>query len=495
MSAITDIRPTRKGLAALTYANSNNRKAHNNWDMDRVLMVSGSHNMSVDEVQHSMQAIWHKKGTKQNMHVSTSKKTGKKKLVSEIEAYTIIQSFDPSYDYQNKDDVKKVHKMGLEFAQKAYPDRLATVATQADGKNHILHNHIIVCNQNAVTFKDLRGRRKSAGYVAGMSNKVLLHNNDLPILAKSPVAPSTMRQIKQRAKGKPLNVDVIRDRMDELMQDTSITDWDTLQQKAQEKDLDIMIKRTKTGKVSRISYKLLDSDMKQGIRPKRLGTIYAKENLNEFLQTNARNKENSKGLRTGITRLAEQSARPIKQEPARNVSQSKAADAKPIRQSRVKPKHLRYPTNYRRSEEASYYPSFKGYRFHYTYDHSYDKQRAIRRAQERNKYDQRQAERIRRENERIDREYSIFGWLYDDRNGQKRNKNRGKKQRQKQGLTLSNTGLLAQLAELTGIIADKRRTKQANRKLQPSRRQARTNDNRSRSRRKQEPEQGIDFWL
>lgn len=70
---------------------------------------------------------------------------------TKVEAYQIRQSFSAKeLDYRNEKDRQTANKLGQELAEainKAngtnYP---FIVATQADGKSHLLHNHIIFCN-------------------------------------------------------------------------------------------------------------------------------------------------------------------------------------------------------------------------------------------------------------------------------------------------------------------------------------------------------------
>lgn len=73
---------------------------------------------------------------------------------TKVEAYQIRQSFSSKeLDYRNKKDRQTANELGQELAEainKAngtnYP---FIVATQADGKSHLLHNHIIFCNADS----------------------------------------------------------------------------------------------------------------------------------------------------------------------------------------------------------------------------------------------------------------------------------------------------------------------------------------------------------
>lgn len=73
---------------------------------------------------------------------------------TKVEAYQIRQSFSAKeLNYRNEKDRQTANKLGQELAKAInkvngtnYP---FIVATQADGKSHLLHNHIIFCNADS----------------------------------------------------------------------------------------------------------------------------------------------------------------------------------------------------------------------------------------------------------------------------------------------------------------------------------------------------------
>lgn len=279
MSATTTIRYTRNGGALLTYANSNKRKAHNGYEMPRVLALSAGLGLTPEETEAKMKEVWKAKQTRER---------------GEIEAYSVVQSFDPKqFDWKNADDIKKVNELGNKFAKRAYAGRLYTVSTQADGTHHVLHNHITVCSQDPATLKSLRGIQTRHAYVKQINDKILKENGYEPVKAQHLVHTDTlaMRKIREKHPEQPLKVDVIRNRLDKLMSRKDLTTWDSLIEEAKKEKLDVRAKFNKQGAISRVSYRLLDDEpslkMQKGIRPKKLGEIYGKQNISNFLQANA----------------------------------------------------------------------------------------------------------------------------------------------------------------------------------------------------------------
>lgn len=294
MSATTTIRYTRNGGALLNYANSNKRKAHNGYEMPRVLALSAGLGLTPEETEAKMKKVWKAKQTRER---------------GEIEAYSVVQSFDPKqFDWKNADDIKKVNELGNQFAKRAYAGRLFTVSTQADGTHHVLHNHITICSQNVTTLKSLRGIQTRHAYVKQINDEILKENRYEPIKTKGLVKADTIAMQKMREKHpeQPLKVDVIRDRLDQLMSRKDITSWDSLIKEAKKEKLDVRAKFNKKGTISRVSYRLLDNTdelrMQKGIRPKKLGEIYEKDNIEQFLQTNAEHKKDRESNREATSR-------------------------------------------------------------------------------------------------------------------------------------------------------------------------------------------------
>ena len=110
-------------------------------------------------------------------------------------AISLVQSFNnktDNFDYKSKADQQYVNHLGRELAHELYPNSECLVVTHADGKNHMLHNHIIILNydyiaQRAVSSLLLRSIRNM--------NDTLMKEHDLsviPKLAKQPVVTTYM---------------------------------------------------------------------------------------------------------------------------------------------------------------------------------------------------------------------------------------------------------------------------------------------------------------
>lgn len=294
MPATLTIKTSRSGAKAIDYssARNNHDKAHNNYDMKRVL-ASGGVNCDPASGKAQMQEIWRKKQTK------------KKKL---IEAYTIVQSFDPkNFDYKNEKDVKLVNQMGQELVKKIVPTRMALVYTQADGTHHVLHNHIVICSQDPITLKAMRGDETMFKTWAHANDRVLKSHGYEPLkeitgkfanaeekLTRAEIAMAQPKKVKGKSGRKVIKPPVItrtekiKERIEELLDDPEINSWQKFQEKAKDLQLDVKIRyNKKTNKINGLSYRLLDdNDMKRGIRAKRLGTHYMKDDISDILRQN-----------------------------------------------------------------------------------------------------------------------------------------------------------------------------------------------------------------
>lgn len=293
MPATLTIKTSRSGAKAIDYssARNNHDKAHNNYDMKRVLAAGGV-NCDPTNGKAQMQAVWRKKQTK------------KKKMV---EAYTIVQSFDPkNFDYRKQEDVQLVNKMGQELVKKIVPTRMALVYTQADGTHHVLHNHIVICSQDPITLKAMRGDETMFKTWANANDRVLKSHGYEPLkeitgkyanaeekLTRAEIAMAQPKKINGSNGRKVIKTPVvtrtekIKERIEVILDDPSVNSWQKFQKKAKDYDLDVKIRYNKQKKINGLSYRLLDDDtMKRGIRAKRLGTRYMKDDIDDIFRQN-----------------------------------------------------------------------------------------------------------------------------------------------------------------------------------------------------------------
>ena len=293
MPATLTIKSTRTGGKAIDYSSAHNGKdkAHNHNNFDRVLAASGV-NCTPQTGKALMQAVWRKKRTKErNM----------------IEAYTVVQSFDPkNFNFKNPDDIKLANEMGQELVQKVVPTRLALVYTQADGTHNVIHNHIIICSIDDVTMKAMRGDQKQFKTWANANDRVLREHGYETLkgitshyakskekITRAEIGASESREIedaygnKMVQSGTVTRTEKIKERIESLLADPEVHSWNSFQEKAKDANLDVKIRYNKQGKINGLAYKLLDDpDMKRGIRAKRLGSNYMKENLNDIFGQN-----------------------------------------------------------------------------------------------------------------------------------------------------------------------------------------------------------------
>lgn len=289
MPAIINIKSTRNVSAAVGYASGYNgkAKAHNGYKMKRVLCQSGVNCTPQNGLKLMMDRVKRKQFL-QNL---------KPKPRKIVQAYTLIQSFDASFDYKNIDDVKKVNQLGQKLVGKVVPDKLALVYTQADGKNHILHNHIIVCSLSE-NLKAMSGKQTNFRTWAKANDEVLKAEGleTLAPVSSKPTAKEhlTRAEIAINDKGQKTRTELIKEKIEEIEQDPTVTSWDSFVEVAKKHNLDVHVRKNKKGLINGLSYKLLNTSMKRGIRARRLGSNYMKESLNDVFEANGKRKRLAK---------------------------------------------------------------------------------------------------------------------------------------------------------------------------------------------------------
>lgn len=299
MPAIVNIKSTKNLTKAVNYASGYNgkAKAHNGYNMPRVLCQSGVNCTPKNGLKRMMDRV------KRKQFLQDLKPKPRKI----VQAYTLIQSFDASFDYKNIDDVKKVNQLGQKLVGQVVPDKMALVFTQADGTHHMLHNHIIVCSLSE-NLKAMSGKQTNFRTWAKANDEVLQEEGLETLAPVSSKGKTTAKEKLTRAeiaemdklsqnkdiKGNPApkrtRMEEIKEKIEQVEQDSSVIDFDSFVEVAKKHDLDVHVRRNKKGLVNGLSYKLLNTDMKRGIRAKRLGSNYMKESLNDVFEANSKRK-------------------------------------------------------------------------------------------------------------------------------------------------------------------------------------------------------------
>ena len=283
MPAIVNIKSTKNLTKAVNYASGYNgkAKAHNGYNMPRVLCRSGVNCTPKNGLKRMMDRV------KRKQFLQDLKPKPRKI----VQAYTLIQSFDASFDYKNIDDVKKVNQLGQKLVGQVVPDKMALVFTQADGTHHMLHNHIIVCSLSE-NLKAMSGKQTNFRTWAKANDEVLKAEGleTLAPVGKTTTAKEklTRAEIAINDKGQKTRTELIKERIEEIEQDPNVIDFDSFVKVAKKHDLDIHVRRNKKKEINGLSYKLLDPKigMKRGIRAKRLGSNYMKEALYDVFEAN-----------------------------------------------------------------------------------------------------------------------------------------------------------------------------------------------------------------
>ena len=193
----------------------------------------------------------------------------------------IVQSFShEDLDPLNPENWQKANKIGVEFAEKAYPEYECAVFTQLDNENHLIHNHIIVDKVNLKTGKKLKEPRRIDDY-----RKI---NDELAKKYGMEVIPPKREKTLNAEKihGRKAYVAYVKETVDEIMLNSEIKNKQDFIQALDQKD----IIYTDENKMNRFVSKTVKN--KSGkplvVRGRTLGTDYEKGAINHELERRER---------------------------------------------------------------------------------------------------------------------------------------------------------------------------------------------------------------
>ncbi len=201
----------------------------------------------------------------------------------------IVQSFSADeLDPTTPGNWQRANDLGVELAEKLYPDYQTAVYTHIDGQNHVLHNHIIVNKVNLETGHKLRERPGEAVERARQINDRLAEREHWQVITPVREHQSKTEQDLTK-KGQYSYMHDLRGRIDSTMADTAISDFKTFSAVLAKSGVNVSIR----GKS--VSYAFLDANHKQRrARGQRLGADYDKEAILSELER--RNSEQEQQL-------------------------------------------------------------------------------------------------------------------------------------------------------------------------------------------------------
>ena len=198
----------------------------------------------------------------------------------------ITQSFaDNELNARNPSDWQRANDLGCQLAQQLYPDYQSAVYTHIDGKNHIIHNHIIVNKVNLKTGKKLDERKGTAVERTRQMNDEIAKKQGWQVIA--PVREHQSKTEQDLTKhGQYSYMHDLRGRIDSTMADTAISDFKTFSAVLAKSGVNVSIRG------QNVSYAFLDANNKQRqARGQRLGADYEKEAILHELARRTRDQQ------------------------------------------------------------------------------------------------------------------------------------------------------------------------------------------------------------
>lgn len=240
---------------------------------------------------------------------------------------SIIQSFNNEQDhldFNSKKDCRYVNDLGVELANKLYPDSDCLVVTHNDGTNNELHNHIIVLNYDYKLKHALRKNRNL--YKMRHVNDELMRERGLSVVKKSKNLEKTTFETKRIASEdknwREHDFDtILKTKISSAKKNSkSFDDFTDLLGKV---DVEVKIRKSKAGKVG-LTFKMKDSyhykkvNGKKVLAPRmrrrkssKLGTAFSYESI---LQACRENKLKLDKLKQEKEKLRKQAQIKLKQE-------------------------------------------------------------------------------------------------------------------------------------------------------------------------------------
>ena len=277
--AVTTITPSKNGRSTLKYALGKDIK-----DKDGIVLLTQGHNIDPTRAIEQMSAVW-KNFFKDDGDI--------------IQTYRIMQSFRESdLDVDNPHDIFKANDIGLALASSIYPTRQVLIVTKTDENRKRLYNQIIVNSIEPIRGKSLRGFETSWTHTVSKANDKVLKLFNIQSLEEGTLrdvayTPSESALI---AKGESSWKATIRNAIDEILLDSSISTIDTLQKLLKEKhNIELILRgKTITYKISFDTYDVDDQPTKnplnedvsatititeRKVRANKLGALYTLEGI------------------------------------------------------------------------------------------------------------------------------------------------------------------------------------------------------------------------
>ena len=184
-----------------------------------------------------------------------------------------------------QNDWQKANDLGVELAEKLYPNHQSAVYTHLDGKNHVLHNHIIVNKVNLETGKKLREKKGESVQRARELNDQIAFLENWYIL-EPPKERQTDTEKELLAKNEYSYMDDLRGRINQSLQDVSVSSYEAFKERLSTYGV-ILSERGQT-----FSYAFLDANNKQRrARETRLGSDFGRETILHELENRTRQNE------------------------------------------------------------------------------------------------------------------------------------------------------------------------------------------------------------
>jgi len=261
-----------------------NTKKVTSYVLDKVedpdLLVTGLY------CDNDMNSIEQMKATRE--YFGHNRKISKDSAKKSTEVFHITQNFDPNLRHAEtgkKISPYQAHEMGIEWAEKMFPDHEVLIATHTD-KDHV-HNHFVINSSDMATGKKMDMKKNDLYIFQAYNDNITLNHGFGRFESEKHAERDDIRTFSDdlnSSKGIMTHKERVKDALNKALNDKSILTMTDFEDRLKESGIEPYY----FAKDKRIGFKIENEqgEIEFKVGGKKLGKKYGLENIDQTLETN-----------------------------------------------------------------------------------------------------------------------------------------------------------------------------------------------------------------